>query len=272
MALVRKTAPFFFNSDPTAGARNISVDGSRFDIQMDTPVSVPREAVGVNLSVVQATIWNTAHNFSAEIGNNIFKYSYLGVAYTLTIPDGQYSLDAFETFVHNDFVERGFPADLIDFYEDSATQKVVLIFKTPQNTYVDFTVANSCREVFGFESRLAPLQPNTQTTPLAEAADNIAAFNRVNSFLIKSNFISNGIPTNSSASGVIASVPIDVRSGSQIVYSPRIPVSIDASELVGQSKNYFSVSLTDQLERPVNTNGEKYTVLVVLEYFIPMKI
>ena len=79
----------------------------------------------------------------------------------------------------------------------------------------------------------------------------MASFNRVNNFIIASNFVSRGIPVNSQSQGIIASVPISVALGSQIVYSPQNVVYFDATELIGQPKLNMQFSLLDQNLRPV---------------------
>ena len=131
---------------------------------------------------------------------------------------------------------------------------------------VDFTIANSCRNILGFDARQVPAV--AEAAGYLEVSDDIARFNRITSYLIRSSLVSNGIPVNSTAAGIIASIPISVAPGSQIVYSPPHPIQADASELVGQIKNYFNFSLLDQEQRRVNTNGEVYTFVVVLRYYL----
>jgi hypothetical protein len=146
---------------------------------------------------------------------------------------------------------------------DDATQKTILTFLNAGDQ-VDFTQANSVREILGFNSRVV----TSASAGFNEFSDSTAAFNRVNSYLIKSTLVSQGLNINNIGAGVIASVPITVSPGSQINYQPRNPIPIDASELVGQSKNVFTFSLLDQSLRPAPTAGEMYNFVVIFRWSV----
>jgi len=255
--LVPKSQAFFFSSDTTSGARNVSTDGSKFTIYLDTPISLPQAAMNATVEVSQASIWNVSYNISADFANNNFNFV-SGIAYDLTIPDGLYSLSGLNAYLATQFVNLGFPANLIVISGDDATQKTILTFLNAGDQ-VDFTQPNSVREILGFNSRIV----TSASAGFNEFSDSTAAFNRVNSYLIKSTLVSQGLNINNIGAGVIASVPITVSPGSQINYQPRNPIPIDASELVGQSKNAFTFSLLDQSLRPAPTAGELYNFVVI---------
>lgn len=48
---------FVVSSDPDAGAINKTADGSYFEIQLDEGLTIPKEALNVNVRVEEATIW-----------------------------------------------------------------------------------------------------------------------------------------------------------------------------------------------------------------------
>lgn len=48
---------FVVSSDPDAGAINKSADGSYFEVQFDEGMSIPKDALNVNVRVEEATIW-----------------------------------------------------------------------------------------------------------------------------------------------------------------------------------------------------------------------
>ena len=125
----------------------------------------------------------------------------------------------------------GLPANLITISGDAATQRSIITFLTSGDS-IDFTIVNSVREVLGFNSAVI-------TAPSANFSffsDNVAAFNRINSFLLASNIVAQGIPINNQSRGIIGSVPISVAPGSQIVYSPQNVVWFNAKELMGRAK------------------------------------
>ena len=112
---------YFFSSDASAGASNVSADGSQFSVFLNDTIGVPCEAKVASLSITQATILNNAPNISADIGNNVFSY-YSGVTqYSHTIPDGQYSVSDLNAAIGRFLVEDGFSASAITISGDFST-------------------------------------------------------------------------------------------------------------------------------------------------------
>ena len=143
-----------------------------------------------------------------------------------------------------------------------ATQTIVITFNYAA-TSIDFTQADSCREILGFDSAVV-----TGTVGENVFGDNIAAFNRITSYFIKSNILSGGIPQNTKSTGIITGVPITAKVGSQINYSPKNPLKSNADELIGAAKQFLSFRLLDQLERDVSTAGEEWSLAIVIRYYI----
>ena len=75
MSLIKKSVSLVFNSDAKAGAQNISADLSSFDITLNDPLSVPRDAVECSAAIISASIWNTAYNISASFNNNKIRFT-----------------------------------------------------------------------------------------------------------------------------------------------------------------------------------------------------
>ena len=264
--LIPKSTSFFFSSDPLVGAQNVSVDGSEFTVVLDAPIALPQGAMSATLSVSQASIWNTSYNISAAFGNNkiaIEAIFYSPTFFTLIIPDGLYSLSGLNAYFATQFVNMLMPSNLIVVSGDDATQRTILTFLN-NGDKVDFTQPNSVRGVLGFDPAVV-----VSTGPGFNVfSDEPANFNRVNSYLIRSNLVSQGIPVNNIGQGIIAQIPITETPGSQINYQPRNPIPVDASDLVGMGKNAFTFSLVDQNLRPTPTAGETWDFVLVLNYFI----
>jgi hypothetical protein len=249
--LLSKSVSYIFNSDPVSGSQNLSADGSTFQVSLNDPIRIPAGAVDCKAGVIQAAIWNTAYNISAGFNNNKFKFT-TSVApagtYTITIADGLYSVALLQTFIATSLVNLGLPSGLFTISGDTATQKSVVTILTSGDS-VDFTVANSVRQVLGFNSVVI-------TAPSANYSfysNNTAAFNRVNSWIIASNLVSQGIPVNSQSQGIIASVPITAPPGSQVTYSPQNVIWFDGRELIGQPKINMLFQLLDQDLRTITT-------------------
>lgn len=249
--LLTKSFSYIFNSDPASGSQNLSENQSTFQVSLNDPIRIPAGAVDCRAGVIQAFIWNTAYNISADFNNNIFTFT-TSVApsgtYTITIPDGLYSVTGLASLLSSSFVNLGLPAGLISLSGNTATQQSVITFSTSGDS-VDFTVAGSVAPVLGFDSVVI-------TAPSAGYSffsENTAEFNRVNNFILASNIVSVGIPVNNQSQGIIGSVPIDVPPGSQVSYSPQNVVWFSASELIGQSKLNMQFQLLDQDLRQVST-------------------
>ena len=248
-ALLERTVSYIFNSDPASGSQNLSADGSTFQVTLNDPIKIPAGAVNCTAGVIQASPWNSSPNIAAAFGNNLFRFTTTVAptgTYTITIPDGLYSVAGLNAYLSGQFANLGLPANLISISGNDATQKSVVTILTVGDS-INFTIANSVRTVLGFN-------PGVITAPSASYSffsDNAASFNRINNFIITSNIVSVGIPINSQSQGVIASIPISSAPGSQISYSPQNVVWFGANELIGQPKVNLQFSLRDQDLRPV---------------------
>jgi hypothetical protein len=266
-SILKKEFSFYVSSDPDTGAQNVSPDGSTFRVNLNNPIMIPKNALSCEVSTIQSNIWNDSNNISFQFGNNIFNFttnhSGAPVNYNFVLPDGLYSLSGLNAYLSTQFVNNGLPSNLITLSGDESTQKTILTFLVAGDQ-VDFTVANSVREVLGFNARLAPLVP--QPAGYNEFSDNSAQFNRTNSYLIECDLVQAGIAVNNFNQGIVASVPINVPPGSQITYEPRTPLVIDASDLIGNTRQVLNVRLLNQSLELVTTNEIFSFVLRVVFY------
>jgi hypothetical protein len=276
--LLEKQNSYIFSSNPENGAVNVTPDGSSFSVQLNSPVTIPAEAVYATLEVVQANVWWTVFNISAANNNNkLYVYTDwvapdggvppTGPNFIITIEDGLYGMEELQSVLARELSNLALPTDLFTLSGDVSTQKTIISFNYDAVISIDFTKPDSFREILGFDSRFVPLTP--KPAGYIEYSDKIARFNQISSFLMNTDLISNGSPVNNTSIGTIANVLIDVKPGPQINYTPVISTKADASELIGKSKNYFSFRLTDQNRTTVNTNGEYYSLTVVIKYYLP---
>lgn len=263
MSIIERSQSYIFSSSTTNDAVAIGALGNKFQIQLLDPISIPRDAIYATAEITQAQIWNTSPNVAVLFTNNHF-YINDGVSGLLdiTIPDGLYGLTELEATLQREFVNLGLAQDLISLSGNSATNTVVITFNYIGTT-VDFTPVNSVREVLGFAS------VTLLSTFIGESITgaNVAEFNRVNSYLIKSNLLGSGIPLNKIGSGILSNIQIDVPPGSQITAQPQHPIKSVADELIGMSKQNLIFTLLDQLQRDVSTAGETWSFTLVLKYY-----
>jgi hypothetical protein len=271
---IEKQFSAFFSSAISLGSTQTNALGNRFSVQLNSPITIPRLSKYASLEVVSAKVWNVSPNVSAAIGNNHFYFTYQGVDYDVTLPDGLYGIDEMNLFMEiyfsNDSV---LPNDLFVFEENGATQKLSVKFNYIGVT-MDFTLVNACIDVTGFFSVHNEASDTFSSTEVIVStiagesfiAPNEARFNRVVNYYITSNLLSDGIPINNRSNGVICEVPITVRAGSLINFVPTNPLRADCSDLIGQSKQLISFGLVDQLGREVSTAGEEWSLAIVIRY------
>ncbi len=255
--------PLILNSSTASGAKNKSAGGDRFSIQLDPALIVPRDAKTCYLMVELANIWWTVPNvITGE--NDAFSIDDGGGPYTFTIAQGLYDVPTLNSTINTGIVNAGGPANLITLIPDSATNKIVMAVNAAGVT-VYTTIANSVLvSLCGF-SAAADLGPTVAALEYFLAPD-VANFNTVNSFLLHSNLVDNGIRVNNTYSQTIAQIPINVRPGSLNTYEPINPRKIDASTLIGARTSIINVWLTDENNNPVNTGGEDYDAGVTIVY------
>ena len=116
--IFKRQASFFFSSEEKTGATNISQNGSVFDVILSNPISIPSGAVNAELAIINAQVWYVNPNVSVLLANNKFKFTTTNApagTYTLTLPDGLYSLPELNSTISNAIINLGLPATLFRF-------------------------------------------------------------------------------------------------------------------------------------------------------------
>lgn len=241
----------------------VSADGSTAFINLNQGIEIPIGVVECNIRVENANIWYTTANISAELENNTFDYIYSNVQQPqIIIPDGLYSIETLNAFLSRQFVNRGQLENLIVLTGDESTQKVVITLQ--KYAQVDLTPYNSIRSVIGWTSQVFPV-----TMPVIEVSgtgQNIAKFNNIQNFTIRSDIVIDGLSINNVKSNLMAVISIPQGSAnSQITYQPFRPSIIEIDSARGKKINNFYVSICDQ-NGNLTRQSEPWTALLVLSY------
>jgi hypothetical protein len=253
----------------------ITDNNSRFNINMrNESIDIPENANNITLSVEQASIWWISPNiFSSGTSQNNLLYitapkpDNINQTVTLQIPQGLYDVDSLSNTITTLLENAGFkisPDPVLSVESDNSTQKIILRFNYA-NMIIDFTQNNTLRTVLGYDSIVLS---NLATFPQNYFAQNTAQFSLIDSFYICSNFISSGLRVNDKIYPVIASVPITVSVGYQILYAPNNPTKINCDDLRGIKRNNYAVWITDQNFNPVNLDGYPTKIIFKLTYDI----
>ena len=175
-----------------------------------------------------------------------------------------YDLNTLQVSIDSAVVADGGASGLFTLIGDSATQKVIIRINGI-GISIDFTIANSFRDILGFNSQVLGPTVVAQTDFLA---DNQAQFNTLDYFLVHSDIVSEGMRTNNTYDQTISQILIDQSPGSQIVSRPFNPPRIPSNELIGGKRKLIRFWLTDQSNNRVNTNNENWSARIIIEYTI----
>jgi len=268
MAVVDKSIHFDVNSDPAFGASNVNATGSKFEVNFEQPLFVDKGAFEVEVAVEEATVWNTVSNISEALGNNHIFIIDNSITIDVTIQDGTYSTSSLSAAIDREYVLLTGTAGLIVLDEDFPTQKVILIINgslaAGTGARVDFTPANTFRDVIGFDSNLQPLAGPT-LVDVNILADNEAQFNNIEYFLIHWDS-GPGFSTNATFQQSIARVNIDARPGSQIVSTPFNPAKSSAESWAGNRRSHVTFWLTSEDGVTLVDTGETWSARLVISW------
>lgn len=253
------------SSNPEAGAKSVSPDGSFFEIHLSEPIHIPREARNCKVIVESAYIWWTILNFTED--NNVFHIKYNDDEYEeYKIDPGLYDGKTLQTVLSQMWMNEHGTDIPFKLEQNRSTQKIVLQFAGAENDVIlfDFTQNDTPREILGFNSAIVEVN---DTDHQFVNGDTIAMFNTVNKFHICGD-LCQGMRVNNTYRNLLLSVPILARPGSQIVYEPYRPPRHNANELIGNIRNTLRFWLTNELGERVNTNSDAYGFRLKIEYTI----
>ena len=278
--LVPEEINFLVTSDPKQGARNVTPSGSRFTVRLEEPIEIPKDALNCTITVEESTVWWTVPNIITGENDKLYVTGptqanpAVDQTVAIVIPQGLYDVSGLNESVQNLLENAGFQVSdgvpavskpIFTITSDDATSKVVLRFEYP-TTEIDFTPADTPKNILGFDSLVYGPYVGAPQNILAPS---VAGFNTVNYFLIHSDLAPQGIRFNNSYNQTISQVLIDVAPGSQIVSTPFNPAKSNCDRLAGTKIDTFTVWLTDDAQREVNTNGEYFSARIVIRWYHP---
>ena len=267
--MVVLSIPILVSSDPASGAINISSDGSQFEVTTDEPIVIPSEVTNCELFVTSASVWNVIPNVETGVNDKFYITESPNPQTVATIPQGLYDLNTLEQAIERDLENQGFPVGTFSFLPDDPTQKVVIRINVVGIT-IDLTPADTPRDLLGFNSQILP-DPGPSAGVENFVADNEAAFNNIDFFLIHSDLCSEGIRLNGTFNQAIAKVDIlDTGVGELITNQYFVPVICPCDYLIGSARKSWRIWLTDQNNERVNTQGEAFSCQIVIQYTFPL--
>ncbi len=260
--LVTRSRSFTVTSSTDAGASNISADGSHFDVEFATPIDIPRDSINARLLVDAATIWWTTPNIREGIVDTltVFGPSTLDAlqSWTVVIPPGLYSVSAINAYVQADLETQGAkidPSPIITITGNSNTTRVDLTFGYT-GSFANFTDPRNIGSVIGFTADTTPTVSDDQVV----SGNQQVSISPLEFYVITASLVDNGIGFGDSLRQIIATVPVDVPVGHQILFRPPRTSPMTCRNMVGRQVRTASFNLlTDRLQ-PAATGGEVWSL------------
>jgi len=229
--------------------------GHDFTVTFPNPINV-RE--GYELALIKSNLWYSFYNVSSTFNNNVIIYTNdtLDVR-TVTFPNGNYTIIQLNSYLHsvmknnNDYtVISGIDTFNINFTPNYSTIKVTIELT---NTYSLDLTQSKFNELLGWNQGIynfTGYQDGQNTADITRG---------INSILIHCDIINQSYQ-NSISSDVLYSFVPNQPVGSNIEVEPThlIYLPIRYNDLVHKIRMY----ITDQLNRPIDFNGEPITYLL----------
>lgn len=245
----------------TAGATTTTLSQGRASWIMQQPIGeMPRAQVALS----QFNFTNFFVNISAALANNKFYYSDDAAnttKYTITIPDGSYSLSELNNFIQASILAtHGF--SIITLNPNYSTNKVAIVFGNVANWYVHFG-ADSPFTLLGFTNGQDVPATKANTAYYSEYGANDAAFNNIQSIKVSTNLTNDSV-SNTNQSAIIYQCQPIVSVGSTQTSEPNNLLWIPSTAF--QSKIYeIIVQLLDQNDSPIFMT-ENFSLTLIVKY------
>lgn len=269
MSYQEQVYSWLFSSNPLLGAQALSADGSTFSTFLQEPFSIPNNAFGVEVACIQASVWFTQPNITTKNNRFEFRDTNAGDFLVLFIPPGLYTFDQLNNVLRQILFDN-YGITNYNLVAVQSTQRVTEQFSVTGGNalYQTRWPAGTFGDVLGyFTTRVT----NDGLQGRSYPGDKTARFNAIDFYLIQSSLVNRGIRSNGTFRGVVAQIPITDLPGSQIVYSPINPQWTPAPELANSSSiSSVQTILSDSNGNPVGTQGESYSVTLMVKWRVPL--
>lgn len=226
---------------------------SSFTVSFNPPIQITSNW---EMSLEALSLWYSWYNISPEYNNQIFRYYNGAIWKNIIITPGLYSMENINTFVqtamknNGDFTAGNPDVFFISLLPNYNTFKLDIVISGGYQ--IDLTVGN-LYQIFGFTQKIV--------TSSESGTSNINITNSLNKLFLVCDVVTGGYqgPTNS---GVLYSFVANGEPSSLLTIQPNhlIFLPITATNYIYKMR----FSLIDNLNRPVNLNGEPMEISLVL--------
>lgn len=162
------------------------------------------------IAASQFSFTNFFVNISAAIGNNKLYYSddaLLPQKYTITIPDGSYSIADLNSYVSNYLKANHAGVALFTLIPNYPTNRIGIQFGNVAGWYVHFG-ADSPFVLLGYANGQNVPVTQSNTAYYIEFGPNAAAFNNVTNIKVATNLTNDSISNTNQSSIILSTVPV----------------------------------------------------------------
>lgn len=219
----------------------------------------PLELIGNNaIALTECNVWYSWNNIHSDYGNQLFRY-YNGSSYkTITIPNGTYSIDDLNNYVHSIMKANG------DYTTVSGVDTFSINLTPNYNTFkLDITIANSYKLDLSTGTLYVMLGFSAQElTSSQSGTSNVDITNGVSKILLHCDLCTGGYQSGTN-SDIILSFQANDKPSSLLEIKPFRPIFLatNKSDKI-QSIRFY---LTDTLSRRVNLNGESLNITLEIK-------
>lgn len=271
---------WFLSSNPELGAVERDAKGGRFTVQLGEPFVIPQNASNVNVSLLQAIIWNSQTNIVEGVNNRLFYRVTNGVVNTdmfVSVPGGNYDLhtlgEALEAAMFR--AVPSLPVGSFQLFLRGAYCGLTMTVNGA--TYLSriyFAGVNDVSTPLGFNQQTLEytggLIVGSSQTFVGNFAPPIKDGTR--QLLLSSTLVDKGLRVNGKYSQVLATVNFgQTPPGSQLIYTPNQMQAVPTDQGGGRSIYSVTSFLTDaSTGELVDTLGESWSYVCVISFDQPM--
>jgi hypothetical protein len=253
----------------------------RFGRTVEPPYNFgPTIVLGWPASAVPLTFAGVANTRQDYASPNPSQFVQNIGAQGIAVPPGLYNVDQLLAQIKLEMVTYGLTeteADaFIAFTGDEARQLTIVTLTSPLPDGVySFTFgvngANGFERLLGFTNWPPPGTDKTLRGVYPEISftgTSVASFNTLNYLLLHTDLVPRGIRFNGDFAQIVAQVSVNVNTGNQIVYEPQNPPICDGANLVGAQRTKATFWITNDVNRPIDTFGEYWSIRLLIKYRI----
>ena len=284
--LYKVEIPLFLHSD--GAAETLSATAGSFDkfrVGFNPPLKVPRNAIQPTIALIGFDSFYTYPNLTSAAqlrftatGSGTFG-AVSGVAQTVSFPKGLYSVAAIQGILSDYLVASTLSDTLLTISGNDATQKVTFVASglAAGDTLV-IDAGNTSDELLvllGFTqsadgaavTSVATMTGVAGTTSQLVEAPFVANFGDSLSHVnVHTSLSSGGIGISGTSTDVVGAIVPNTGVGGQITYQAPFPLHCSCEHLRGSTTTSATFYITNQNNVPLDTNGDHWSLQLLLSW------